>query len=234
MKLNWNGLRILNTRPMGQQHQLSQKIRDEGGVPVECPALAIEPIDNNEWRELEDLASFDWAIFISVNAVDCALKYLPSWPLSIRIAAIGQTTADALIKQGLQVDIVPSSANSEALLNEPLLQAVRGKKVLLIKGEDGRSLIADTLNERGALVKPLVVYRRVCPHDNAEKMVSLRQHDGVDAIIFTSEAAMHHLIHLVGIQGEAWLKSKPCYVKSHRLAEVAKKLDFVQVYVADV
>ena len=32
-----NGLRILNTRPYGQNAALSQAIADAGGVAIECP-----------------------------------------------------------------------------------------------------------------------------------------------------------------------------------------------------
>jgi uroporphyrinogen-III synthase len=230
---DWKGLRILNTRPLGQNEALSKAIRDAGGIPVECPALAIEPIDNDWWRALGDLASIDWAIFISTNAVQFCFERIKVWPESIRVVAVGQATAHALKQWGVRVDEVPLLASSEGLLNLEAMQHVHDKTILLVKGENGRALLADTLTQRGALVHPLVVYRRVLPVVSPAYIESLWHEDAVDAIVFTSEEAMHHLFQLFGQKAHDWLRSKPCSVQSQRLAKAAADLGVITISVDD-
>lgn len=226
---DWKGLRILNTRPLGQNKALSQAIRDVGGVPIECPALAIEPLEDGWWRTLGDLNVIDWAIFISTNAVQYCFERLHDWPESIQVAAVGQATARALRQCGVRVDAVPLFASSEDLLNLEAMQHVRDKTMLLVKGEHGRALLADTLIQRGALVRPLAVYRRVLPRGNQDDIDALWHDDAVDAIIFTSEASMHNLFQLFGPHASDWLRSKPCYVKGKRLAKVAADLGILTI-----
>lgn len=228
---DWKGLHILNTRPLGQNAALNQVIRDAGGIPVECPALAIEPIDDEWWTSLGNLSSIDWAIFISSNAVQCCFDRLKRWPESIKIAAVGQATANALRQRGVRVDEVPLQESSEGLLALDALRHVHNKIILLVKGENGRTLLADMLIQRGAVVRPLEVYRRVLPVIDQNYIESLWCEDKIDAIVFTSEESMHHLFQLFSEKAYDWLRSKPCYVSSERLAKAAANLGIITVVV---
>lgn len=230
---HWRGLRILNTRPLGQNQALSQAIREAGGIPVECPALAIHPVENDWWQVLGDLASIDWAIFTSTNAVQFFFEKQTSWPESIRVAAVGQATANALQRRGVRVDDLPLSSSSEGLLNLEALQQVQGKRVLLVKGEKGRTLLADTLTERGAIVHQLAVYYRALPVVNPLYIASLWQDDAIDAVVFTSGDAMQYLFQMFGSEARDWLCRKPCWVQSHRLAKVAADLGIITIMVDD-
>ncbi len=231
---DWKGLRILNTRPLGQNKAFSQAIRDAGGIPIECPALTIEPVDNDWWSALGDLAAIDWAIFISTNAVQFCFERLKNWPESIRVAAVGQATANALRQRGVRVDEVPLVASSEDLLNLEAMQHVHDKTILLVKGENGRALLADTLTQRGALVRPLAVYRRILPVVDPAYIESLWHEDAVDVIVFTSEEAMHHLFQLFGHKAADWLRSKPCWVQSKRLAKTAADLGIITITIKSI
>ncbi len=52
--------------------------------------------------------------------------------------------------------------DSEAVIALPefAADAVRGRKVLIFRGDGGRELLADTLRERGASVEYVTCYRR--------------------------------------------------------------------------
>lgn len=231
---DWKGLRILNTRPLGQNQALSQAIYDAGGIPIECPALRIEPIHSKWWRVQEDLRSIDWAIFISTNAVHYCFEKINVWPDSIRVAAVGEATANALRQRGVRVDEVPLISSSEGLLSLEAMQRVYGQTILLVKGENGRTLLADTLVHRGARVRLLAVYRRTLPVVESAYLQSLWHDDAVDAIVFTSEEAMYHLFQLFGYEASHWLRSKPCYVKSERLAKTAVHLGINSVTILSI
>ncbi|MBI2785499.1 MAG: uroporphyrinogen-III synthase, partial [Legionella longbeachae] len=145
-----HGLRVLNTRPQGQAHELSQKIREAGGIALELPALEIKT--NTNWlTSLPDLKKVDQAIFISANAVRHCFSQLNTnhieWPSTIKVIAIGQGTAAALHAFKITVSVVPEVANSEHLLALKTLQPSERDTVLLFKGEGGRALIENNLRK---------------------------------------------------------------------------------------
>ena len=232
-----HGLRILNTRPVGQNQSLSRAIKAAGGVPNECPLLAIEPIEStpDSISALGDLSTIQHAIFISTNAVYYFFEGLKAlnlkWPSTIRVIAIGSSTARALNDRGVRVDDMPLLTGSESLLQLASMQCVKKRLILLVKGEFGRELIAETLVSRGATVLPMVVYRRVPCVENQEALRSLWRQDAVDVIVFTSEQAMHTLFSLVGKKAHTWLAGKPCWVISERLAVIATKLGIKNIKV---
>lgn len=235
MKVDLHGLRILNTRPVGQNELLSQAIRSAGGVSIECPVLTIEPLESTARliRELGCLSAIDQAIFISTNAVKFFFDEFDAlvWPTSIKVSAIGEATRNALKKRGVRVDEAPALTGSESLLQRPSMQSVKNQTILLVKGEFGRELIADTLTKRGAVVRPLAVYRRNTTPLLQDAIQSLWRQDAVDVILFTSEQAMHTLFSSLGEQAYDWLRSKPCRVMSERLAKVALQLGIKNIKV---
>lgn len=224
-----DGLRVLNTRPREQAQALSQAIKAAGGIAIECPALAIQASDKAWLHSLPDLATMDIAIFISANAVHHYFNPFKqkqySWPLSICVISVGRATARVLSKYGIKVDQLPPQAStSENLLMLPNLQEIQEKNILLVKGEEGRTLIAQTLRKRGAHLHILEVYKRTIPFHDPHTLCSLWQDDAVDIILFTSQQAMHNIFQLFGESAQPWLCKKPCLVISERLAKAASTL----------
>lgn len=220
-------LRILNTRPSGQNSSLSTIINSAGGQSIELPAITIEPVHN--WMQhLPSLNSIKQAIFISPNSVNLFFDALKNqrmnWPSSIAVMAIGKTTEATLESRGIKVECTPSEANSEGLIQLPMLQAIKNETVLVVKGEGGRPLIGDTLHNRGAKVVMLDVYRRTLPNYSSSVTDSLWQDDSVDIILFTSQQAIDNLFALFNEKAHAWLKGKPCVVISERIAEKAASI----------
>jgi uroporphyrinogen-III synthase len=241
-RFNLQGLRILNTRPLPQADELNLKIRSAKGIAINCPALMImpTPIQDREvhrsWLDyLPPLKNVTHALFISANAVTHGLNGLAqqkiNWPPHIHVIAIGEGTARALQQQGIRVDSMPSIADSEHLLKLDSLQEVQHKTILLFKGEGGRPLIADTLQQRGAHLILLNVYQRVMPTINKEQLDSWWRDRAVDIILFTSEQAMQNIFTLFGEHAHAWLRQTPCLVISKRLAEVAASAGIQKVII---
>ena len=224
------GLRVLNTRPLSQGAILEKAIVTAGGLSINLPCITISATELSWLNSMPRLCHVEQAIFISANAVhyyfDALKQNHIDWPASILVIAVGSATAAALAEQGIQVHCIPSTADSEHLIQLERLQHVKNKGVLLIKGIGGRSLIADTLLSRGAKLTPLDVYRRDSPDVPKEYIHSLWQNDAVDIILLTSEQAMNNLLGLFKDEGLSWLRKKPCLVISERLAEVAESLGF--------
>lgn len=230
------GLRILNTRPLGQQHSLSQAIQTSGGVSVELPALNIEPSDENWLEQLPALTDVDQCIFISTNAVHYFFNTLKKnnleWNHSIQTIAIGQATALALQSHSIAVNQIPQVADSEHLLALPSLLQVKDQTILLIKGMDGKFDIAQTLYQRKAHCIPLSVYQRVLPTIDHQKIQSIWKENLIDIILLTSQEAMQNIFTLFGPEAHPWLCYKPCMVISKRLANIAQNMGFKTILVS--
>lgn len=226
-------LRVLNTRPPDQGKALSQAIINGGGVSVDCPAIIISPIESSLWlKPLQALRHIDIAIFTSANAVSHSWQWICDLPKIHSIIAIGKATAEALEKRGVIVDHIPSTADSEHILELPLLKRVSHKTIALFKGVGGRTLIADTLAARGALLQIATVYQRSLPKVDEGFLHLLWQNDSVDIILFTSQQGMQNIFTLFGRKARAWLCSKPCLVLSNRLAKEAKALGIHHILIS--
>ena len=221
--INLRGLRVLNTRPVHQNSSLCTIIRQNGGRAVELPAIQIQPLSNDTPYPL---AAVDQVIFTSANAVaHYVTPHLAAiWPETLQVNCIGQATALAVAKHKIIVHHIPTIENSEQLLEMAHLQAIRGQVILLIKGKGGRTLIAETLQQRTATVIPIETYQRLIPTEFQSMAYNLWRNDDIDVILFTSSEAMYNLFIIFGEQARTWLCSKPCVVFSARLVDTAKTL----------
>ena len=142
------GIGVLVTRPAEQADRLLKMIRDLGGAPQHLPVIAIVEMGNSLQidEKIRRLLEFDVVIFISANAVHKVIRYIDAHgglPEKLSIACVGAATANALRQFGAEQVIYPKQQfNSEALLDLPVFQSVQRKKILIIRGEGGRDLLA--------------------------------------------------------------------------------------------
>lgn len=223
------GRHIVITRPEAQAGQLCRRIAEQGGTAHAFPLIEIVPLRDFTAFDtaLATLDDYDWAIFISSNAVENGLPRLKARqggvPSRLRFAAIGPVTAAGLAEHGITQTLTPALRfDSEALLALPEMQAVAGRKIMIFRGVGGRELLADTLRARGAEVRFAECYRRINPQANADSLDRLWQNKTLDAIVVTSTEAMRHLLDLAGT-GSAWLAATPICVNHARIAELARR-----------
>jgi uroporphyrinogen-III synthase len=162
-----SGLRIVVTRPLAQALPLKQRIEQLGGQVILLPLLEIAPAENPAVlaATLAQLSTFECLIFISPNAVRYGMAAIRAAGFSaftqLKIAAIGQGTAQALRAEGIENVLLPTERfDSEGLLAHPALQQVVGQKIAIFRGDGGRELLGDTLQIRGAKVEYLSCYQR--------------------------------------------------------------------------
>lgn len=155
------GIGVLVTRPEAVAAELIEAIEEKGGIAYRFPAIEILPRQSAVVdAEATNLPIPDIAIFISRNSVAEGLTHAQN----ALVGAIGPTTAAAIRSAGQSVDIESAEGfDSESLLKETALQYVAGKQVRIIRGSEGREMLADTLRERGAIVNYLSVYERILP-----------------------------------------------------------------------
>jgi uroporphyrinogen-III synthase len=225
MKTPIFGLRVLNTRPLGQNKSLTDMIKNAGGTSIELPAISILEVDSDWHLSMPDLATIHHAIFVSKNAADYFFTRLKqqkiNWNYNIQITAIGKTTAATVASYGMLVNYIPLEADSEHLLELKIFSSIAEKAVLLIKGKGGRPEIANALRQRGATLITLDVYQRKIPQHKKQDIEAIWQDDKVDIILFTSEEAIRNIFTLFGAKARPWLCKKPCLVISKRIANAA-------------
>lgn len=140
------GIRVVVTRPPKQAARFAERLALVGGEAIVCPALVIEPPENpSALREtLAQLERYDYAVFVSANAADAVLVALERegrrWPASLVAIGVGPTTFDALVGGRLERVVVPPERwDSEGVLALPELAEVRGKRIVLFRGERGNA-----------------------------------------------------------------------------------------------
>jgi uroporphyrinogen III methyltransferase/synthase len=203
-KLPLFGQRIVVTRDRGQSPLLAEPLEALGAetlfVPVIEIADAAEPSSLD--RAIQNLHSYDWLIFTSVNGVRHFVEALDRSTTDLRalrakLCAIGSATAAALAALHLRVDIVPTEYVAESLLEALAGEPLLGKRILLPRAAVARDLIPDTLRARGAVIDVVEAYRTVIPHDAAAlAQDALARHP--HWIAFTSSSTVKNWIAVAG------------------------------------
>ncbi len=230
-----DGARVLVTRPAHQAGPLCELIAQAGGKAVAYPVLAIAgPQSPHAVRDtVKRLGHYHIAIFVSPNAVAYGLDFMQEsgpLPAGLILACVGKGSADKLQAHlGRPPDVVPQGRfDSETLLAHPALQGVKDTRILIVRGDGGREMLAQTLRRRGAQVDYLEVYRRTLP----EPVPPWPQ--PIDIITLTSSEGLKNLYRMAGAEHRQQLLSLPLVVVSQRTAALARELGFRQaVTVAD-
>jgi len=221
-------LGVMVTRPAHQAEGLCGQIEQAGGRAIRLPLIEISgPVDETAARAvLARLASFDIVIFVSANAVHQCYTYIgQDLPAGPQIATVGRGTARQLQQDfKRKADLLPVDGyNSEALLAMPALQQVKGKHILIVKGEGGRNLLADALADRGANVSYANVYRRGIPAGAKQQLDAIQQAEKVDVVVLTSGEGISNLLSLAGETSRVWLCGMTWLVIHPRLLDIARQ-----------
>ena len=189
-------LSIMLTRPVDQIDPLESKLNDLGAQTFSFPCIEIHPVPTNDLTD--SLSGIDIIIFISPNAVKYGIQSMPELLAqpnpAIKIAAVGRSTAQALISRGIsQVTTPEKQFDSEGLLETALLKNVKNQSILIIKGEGGRPLLQTSLTQRGGKVRCVDVYRRQLPENASVEAIPMV----VDLILFSSSESAANFTRLI-------------------------------------
>jgi len=162
--------RAVLTRPQGRNEALAGLLAGAGWEVLPLPALALEPLPRAGPPPLPQ--DYDLVVFVSGNAarlyLDQATAYLTGgWPAATPIAVVGPASAQALRAStliGADTTVLHPSADAAAHDSEALwhilsrMQPLR--RVLLVRGTQGRDWLAERLVSEGAEVVRHALYRR--------------------------------------------------------------------------
>ena len=226
------GAQILVTRPAHQSDALCTRIEAAGGRALRLPLIEIQWIHPGAPPgPLPDLV-----IFTSANAVEGLERaWGPLRPLLVRqggprVAAIGPATRRRLESSGVPVVLQPPSGfTSEALLERLDAGTLNGRPVWIVKGLGGRRMLRDALQEAGARVETVAVYRRVRTRQFPEAVGrALRAGEVAAALVTSAEILCALKEYLEAVTPNVW-QGIILVAAGTRVAALARKAGFARV-----
>ena len=234
------GKTIWITRPAGQAEGITKRIEQAGGQAFNLPVMDIIPceIDPRSLQQIQNLDEYQQAIFVSTNAVKYGLElmahYWPQWPMGIHWWAVGQATKDAMEEHGVFAQTPDRQFNSEGLIDAIDERQLQGQKTLIVRGKNGRDLLPNTLQSRGAEITLLEVYKRQvanpCEKQRRE-LANIIKNDQLSAVLVTSVEALENA-DSIALDQKLSIKNIPLVVISQRIADAAAKRGFDTVHIA--
>lgn len=211
-------MNILITRPHGKGDALAQQLQQAGYQATLFPVLKLDYLTPNQ-TQLTPLLNADKIVFISQDSVKALLELKPEINTKAQFYAVGQQTADAVWDAFGVRAALPKQHDSEGLLALKSLQQVDSQNIVLVKGKGGRTIIADTLKQRGAFLNSVVVYERTAVDAHSQKWLDHWQSINVSGIVITSNAAVDAIFRDLAQAQLDWLLQCQFYVASQRIGE---------------
>jgi uroporphyrinogen III methyltransferase/synthase len=217
-KLNWwesralYGWTVLVPRTKDQAGEMSEKLVSHGALPIEVPTIAVEPPRSPAQMEraVKGLVDgrFQWVVFTSTNAVRAVWEKFNEFGLDarafsgVKIACVGQATADRVRAFGINPELVPSGEQSSlGLLDEfPPYDEVFDpvNRVLLPRADIATETLAEGLRDRGWEIEDVTAYRTVRAAPPPAQTREMIKTGGFDAVCFTSSSTVRNLVGIAG------------------------------------
>ncbi|MEV1169886.1 bifunctional uroporphyrinogen-III C-methyltransferase/uroporphyrinogen-III synthase [Nonomuraea sp. NPDC049784] len=217
-KLSWFetkplfGWRVLVPRTKEQSRSLSEQLVAYGAVPEEVPTISVEPPRTPQQmdRAIKGLVTgrYEWVAFTSANAVKAVREKFEEYGLDARafaglkVAAVGDATARALVEFGVKPDLLPSGEqSSEGLVAEwppydSMLDPIN--RVLLPRADISTDTLVAGLTELGWECDDVTAYRTVRAAPPPAPIREAIKGGGFDAVLFTSSSTVRNLVGIAG------------------------------------
>ncbi|SAK75450.1 bifunctional uroporphyrinogen-III synthetase/uroporphyrin-III C-methyltransferase [Caballeronia catudaia] len=255
---------VVVTRPGGQSSALLALLTNAGFGTLEFPLIDIAPVDDDAplRAALDELylppnaagpERYALVVFVSPNAIDHAFSRLGApWPVDLPVAVVGPGSVAALARQGVHGPshrvISPSTEDADPRFDSEALYAaieahfgttgLKGKRVLIVRGDGGREWLAERLAEAGAKVEKATAYRRVLPEPSMQKWERIHAllAGEPQAWLLTSSEGVRNLAELahehLTADEIARLKRAPLVCPHPRIAEAARGAGFDRITVS--
>ncbi|WP_426242629.1 uroporphyrinogen-III synthase [Nocardioides sp. LHG3406-4] len=206
------GWRVLVPRTKEQAGTVSTRLRGYGAVPEEVPTISVEPPRNplqmdKAVRGLVE-GRYEWIAFTSVNAVKAVREKFEEYGLDARafsglkIAAVGDKTAEAIAGWGLRADLMPSGEQSAAGLladwpeYDDLLDPIN--RVFLPRADIATETLVAGLIDLGWECDDVTAYRTVRATPPPAPTRDAIKTGKFDAVVFTSSSTVRNLVGIAG------------------------------------
>ncbi len=206
------GWRILVPRTKEQSASLASRLRGYGAVSEEVPTISVEPPRNPQQMDkaVRGLVEgrYEWVAFTSVNAVKAVREKFEEYGLDARafsglkIAAVGEKTAEAIATWGIRPDLVPTGEQSARGLVEdwpPYDETLDPiNRVFLPRADIATETLVAGLIDLGWEVDDVTAYRTVRAAPPPAPTRDAIKTGKFDAVLFTSSSTVRNLVGIAG------------------------------------
>ena len=193
------GKRIVVTRPVGQVSRLKGLLEKKGAEVLELPLIKILPQEDRKLiaETFAGIATYEWVVFTSANGAreffDVFFKAFADIRSfgPMRVACVGEATAQEVRKFNLEVELIPDRSTGEDLAQALVAtESLDSANVLVVTGNRNREILVGLLETVGhAIVDTLPIYQTdfadVIDAPDRAKFIEM----GADAIVFASSSA---------------------------------------------
>ena len=229
-KLPFMGMRILLTRPKELISVMAERLRSQGAEVLEIPSIEFIPENNKRLLEacFNSIKIYDWIVFTSQAGVRIFFERMKEYRMDIRelyharFAVIGEGTKKALESCGIFPDVMPDVYDGVSLGKAMTAQNIEDKKILLPRAEKANQELVPILEEAGASVLDLPVYRTVY-RDPSNIPISIKdeiENRRITCAVFTSSSTVEGFARAAGQTDFSKLKAA-CI--GQRTADTARK-----------
>jgi aminomethyltransferase len=201
------GVTVLLTRPAGRGAALARALAACGARVEARPTIAFAPpSDPRPAARLRGaLARYAWVVFTSPAGVRffTALHGRLDRP-GPSVAAIGAGTARELERHGMPAELIAADRRSEGLADELGGRIVAGQRVLVVRPQTARPVLAEALARRGARVDAVAFYRTVAAPGVATIAADVVA-GRYAVVVFTSPSTLRRLLDAAGPAGRGAL-----------------------------
>jgi len=239
---------IVLTRPIAQSQALAKQLEALRYRVAIFPLLEIAALPERSELQIKlqtSLANLDryaMAAFVSPNAIHAVFQQKTRWPAHVAIAVLGEGSRLALAQYGINDTNTriysptdPLKSDSETLLHNIDLPALKGHEVVIFRAETGRELLADALTEHEIKVDKVIAYRRFAAtlsEQSAQQLMALLTESS--RWVISSSEALRTLEDLVmqsaGEVGVVKMHQVNLWVSHQRIAQFAEKSGFKHVH----
>lgn len=206
-KLKWYekgqlfGKKIIVTGTRKHAAETAECLRKYGADAAEISLLGIKSGSVEEFAEI-NWQKYTWIVFTSINGAELFFEMLSETKTDIRrichlkFAAIGKGTAEALEGHGIYVDELPEKFESRYLAESLIPRLDRKDNVLLMRAENGTTVLQNELEKNGRSYEVFPLYRTE-PILSRKELLNLNLKDA-DYVVFSSSSAVRAFAQMTG------------------------------------
>lgn len=205
--------RVVLTQPWPRARVLADRLRGLGHEALALPLSRIVELGGEPAvrDRLSRLDRYDWIVLVSPTAIDVAARTPGvTWPSTTGFAVVGPGSLQAIADSGLPVEparvLMPDGPpfDADALVATPPLDAPRGLRILVLRGEGGSEGWIARLRAGGAAVETCELYRREPLDPPQDALAALRAMLGsapAPVFVFTQVEAVARIETLLARAG---------------------------------
>lgn len=195
--LHW---RVLVPRGGKWGDGVAAQLRSLGAQPVIAPLINFAASDDPDRLAVElnalQRGEVDWLVVTSATTVDVLVGHGVSIPPTTRVAAVGESTAQALQLAGYDVDFVPGDHSARGLVRD-WPHSDRRPVVLVPQSQLADPTLVRGLRERDVEARFVTAYRTVGVRASQEVARSVAEGD-VNALLVSSGSVARQIAEQFG------------------------------------